>query len=149
MIKNQIMSINAGKGFDSRLIVFLNYQGIFLVFSKAQIDVYDSTLALTLTYSPKHPFILVCQKTPCMRIIATTTSPSSLRIKTSSSATIDIISTGKIEMFDLLTGDRLFFRDSRTLNPSDNYALEDVSGIHYDFLADRLYTGNDGLHVSV
>lgn len=52
-------------------------------------------------------------------------------------------------MFDLLTGDRLFFRDSRTLNPSDNYALEDVSGIHYDFLADRLYTGNDGLHVSV
>ena len=61
----------------------------------------------------------------------------------------DIISTGKIEMFDLLTGDRLFFRDSRTLNPSDNYALEDVSGIHYDFLADRLYTGNDGLHVSV
>lgn len=44
-------------------------------------------------------------------------------------------------MFDLLTGEHIFFRDSRTRNPTDNYALEDVSGIHYDFTTDRLYTG--------
>ena len=44
-------------------------------------------------------------------------------------------------MFDLITGEHVFFRDSRTRNPTDNYALEDVSGIHYDFTTDRLYTG--------
>ena len=44
-------------------------------------------------------------------------------------------------MFDLLTGDHLFFRDSRSMNPSDNYGLEDVSGLFYDFESDKLYTG--------
>lgn len=35
----------------------------------------------------------------------------------------------------------MFARDSRSVYPSDNYALEDVSGIMYDFQRDILYTG--------
>ena len=54
----------------------------------------------------------------------------------------DIIRTGKIDIFDLFTGERLFSRDSRGVHPSDNYALEDVSGLMYDFDLDCLYTGN-------
>ena len=44
-------------------------------------------------------------------------------------------------MFDLLTGEQYFNRDSRSIYPSDNYALEDVSGIMYNFQNDILYTG--------
>lgn len=32
-------------------------------------------------------------------------------------------------------------RDSRSVFPCDNYALEDVSGVFYDFEKDILYTG--------
>lgn len=53
----------------------------------------------------------------------------------------DRLRTGKIDMFDLLTGEHLFFRDSRSTNPSDNYGLEDVSGLFFDFERDKLYTG--------
>ena len=38
----------------------------------------------------------------------------------------------------------MFSRDSRSVYPSDNYALEDVSGIMYDFQGDILYTGMVG-----
>ncbi|KAK8824882.1 hypothetical protein WA538_005548, partial [Blastocystis sp. DL] len=53
----------------------------------------------------------------------------------------DKIRTGKVDIFDLITGDHMFSRDSRSVYPSDNYALEDVSGIMYDFQGDILYTG--------
>ena len=53
----------------------------------------------------------------------------------------DKIRTGKVDIFDLITGDHMFARDSRSVYPSDNYALEDVSGIMYDFQRDILYTG--------
>lgn len=53
----------------------------------------------------------------------------------------DKLRTGKIDIFDLLTGAHLFFRDSRSTVPSDNYGLEDVSGIFFDFDKNYLYTG--------
>ena len=68
-------------------------------------------------------------------------SHSFLPIKTFSFVTIDRIRTGKLDVFDLITGERHFNRDSRSIYPSDNYALEDVSGIMYDFQNDILYTG--------
>lgn len=54
----------------------------------------------------------------------------------------DIIRTGKLEMFDLFTGEHLLSRDSRSILPLDNYALEDVTSIYYELEDDTLYTGN-------
>ena len=44
MIKNRIMNLSPSQGLDSKLIVFLNYQSLFLVFSKTTVDVYDARL---------------------------------------------------------------------------------------------------------
>ena len=53
----------------------------------------------------------------------------------------DVIRTGKLEIYDLFTEEHLFSRDSRGVLPLDNYALEDVSSVYYDFDDDILYTG--------
>ena len=53
----------------------------------------------------------------------------------------DKIRTGKLDFYDLFSGENFFSRDSRSIHPSDNYALEDVSGLYYDFENDFLYTG--------
>lgn len=55
----------------------------------------------------------------------------------------DVIRTGKLEIYDLFTGENLLCRDSRSIYPSDNYALEDVSSLYYDFENDYLYTGGN------
>lgn len=87
MTKNQIMSFNTGRGFDSRLIVFLNYQSIFLVFSKAQIDVYDASLTHTMTFASVRTCIIASRRAQSTQIIGTRTSRTSRPTKTSSSAT--------------------------------------------------------------
>ena len=45
------MNLAPPQGFDSKLIVFLNYQELFLVFSKTSIDIYDRHLARKASYS--------------------------------------------------------------------------------------------------
>lgn len=51
MVHNRIVNLAPPQGFDSKLIVFLNYQELFLVFSKTSIDIYDRHLARKASYS--------------------------------------------------------------------------------------------------
>ena len=87
MTKNQIISFNAGRGFDSRLIVFLNYQSAFLVFSRSQIDVYDASLAHTMTFGIITNCIVDFIRTPFTQTTDMKTSHTFHPIRTSFSAT--------------------------------------------------------------
>lgn len=90
MLQNRVVSLDAREGLDAKLIVFLNYQGLFLVFSKATIDIYNSLLKRTNSFWFLSTLILVfkrIQNTPITRMI---TLPTSLLIKTFSFATIAI-----------------------------------------------------------
>ena len=44
------MQIETRSSLDARLIVFLNYQGLFLLFSKHSIDIYNSKLQRIHSY---------------------------------------------------------------------------------------------------
>lgn len=142
MLKNQVISLGDNCLVDSKLIVFLNYQGLFLVFSRTHIELYNSFLTkLRVYYSqldlkvslPKH-----CK-------YADNTYDNIAYVSTNQDILIcyynDKIRTGKLDFYDLFSGENFFSRDSRSIYPSDNYALEDVSGIYYDFEKDFLYTG--------
>ena len=51
MLKNKVVSLENKEGLDAKLIVFLNYQSIFLVFSRSSIDIYNSLLKKTKSFS--------------------------------------------------------------------------------------------------
>lgn len=51
MLKNEIVNFSMKESFDSKLIVFLNYQGMFLVFSKSKIELYNSSLTKVHMYN--------------------------------------------------------------------------------------------------
>ena len=141
MVQNRIMNLAPPQGFDSKLIVFLNYQELFLVFSKTSIDIYDRHLARKARTAMDRVIPRLEKSYP----YADNTYENIAFISETQDILVcyynDRLRTGKIDMFDLLTGEHLFFRDSRSTNPSDNYGLEDVSGLFFDFERDKLYTG--------
>ena len=62
MLQNQVVSLEAREGLDAKLIVFLNYQGLFLVFSKATIDIYNSLLKRINSLLPLSALTIVCKR---------------------------------------------------------------------------------------
>ena len=176
MLKNQLMQLETRSSMDARLIVFLHYQKLFLVFSRETVDVYNSHLKRVHSYV-RHSFLFFSFSSPSFNHFSFTSFhlvschsipffyhpihlPNSLPKNTKYADNThdniahispnqdmlvcyycDIHRTGKVDMYDLITGEQYFSRDSRGDNPPDNYALEDVSSISYDFEKDILYTG--------
>ena len=68
MLQNRVVSLEAREGLDAKLIVFLNYQGLFLVFSKATIDIYNSLLKRINSLLPFSALIIVCKRIQNMLI---------------------------------------------------------------------------------
>ena len=147
MLKNKVMQLETRSGLDARLIVFLNYQGLFLLFSRHSIDIYNSKLQRIHSYVQieSWKFISLLHSLPKNTKYADNTYDNIAYVSSNQDVLVcyycDSIRTGKVEIYDLLTGERYFSRDSRSENPSDNYALEDVSSISYDFERNTLYTG--------
>ena len=77
MLKNKIVSLENKEGLDAKLIVFLNYQSIFLVFSRSSIDIYNSLLKKTNSFPTLLPFIVDSPRTANMQTTHTTTLHSS------------------------------------------------------------------------
>lgn len=77
MLKNKIVSLENKEGLDAKLIVFLNYQSIFLVFSRSSIDIYNSLLKKTNSFPSLLPLSVDSQRTANTPTIHTTTSRSS------------------------------------------------------------------------
>ena len=90
MLQNRVVSLEAREGLDAKLIVFLNYQGLFLVFSKATIDIYNSLLKRTNSFLPLSALTIVYKRILNTLITRMITLPTFLPIKTFSSVTIAI-----------------------------------------------------------
>lgn len=77
MLKNKIVNLENKEGLDAKLIVFLNYQNIFLVFSRSSIDIYNSLLKKTNSLPPSLPFIVDSPRTASTQTTHTITLHSS------------------------------------------------------------------------
>lgn len=164
MLKNQLMQLETRSSMDARLIVFLHYQKLFLVFSRETVDVYNSHLKrihsyvrlffLFFPFSSNMSFHFISLFYHSIHLPTSLTKNTKYADNTHDNIAhispnqdmlvcyyCDIHRTGKVDMYDLITGEQYFSRDSRGDNPPDNYALEDVSSISYDFEKDIMYTG--------